>query len=78
MKTVNPKHKGHYKKACHELLEEIWGSHSQGRAQAYFWLSKEFKKTVHFSEINDEDELKEIFNRLWKYSFERAKLTDSF
>lgn len=68
--NLNPTKKGHYKRECHRLMDEIWGDSKAGRAQAYFWLKASFGRDVHFSEIHDEKRLKEIWEKLWVKSFE--------
>lgn len=63
-----PRKMGHYKRRCHEVMEEIWGDTKKGRAGAYRWLK--FNCNVqHISEINNETRSREVYNRLWKKSF---------
>lgn len=63
------KKKGHYKRRCHELIDEIWGSDKKGMAAAYTWLNNNFGGDVHFSKLNNEKKLKEIYEAMWLLSF---------
>lgn len=73
---VAPKKKGHYKSACHTLMVEIWGTGREGNSQAYTWLKNTFGQQIHFSEIDDEVRLKEIWEKLYTYSFIAAPKED--
>src|SRR3990167_5875904 len=68
----NPKKKGHYKRECHKLMSEIWGDSKEGRRSAYTWLFYSFGRDIHFSMLDDETLLKEVWERMWKMSFEPA------
>ena len=58
MDTLEKKKRVQYlKKDCHKLMEEIWGTGLSGNARAYYWLKTKFKKSIHFSEIDDHAEL---------------------
>lgn len=56
------------KTKCHQLLDTIWGTANGDKAQAYAWLNREFGRTIHFKEINDEKVLKDIEDRLTVFS----------
>jgi len=78
MYTYNPKKKGHYKAACHRLMDEIFGSDKAGVSEAYVWLKRNFNKQVHFSQINDEKELKIIWEKLYALSFKKHDIENTF
>lgn len=64
----NPVRMGHYKRECHKLINQIWGSDRKNMAEAYKWINKNFGD-IHFSTCNDEDVLRNVFNEMWKLSF---------
>lgn len=53
-------------------MEEIFGTSKDGRAMAYGYLKKRYGKEVHFGEINDEKELRDVYNDLVLLSFKNA------
>lgn len=73
---INPKKPYHYKWACHKLMEEVFGKDKFGRASAYQWLRRNFGETIHFANINDEVRLKEIWERLYAYSFKHGQYAE--
>jgi hypothetical protein len=67
--NLNPKSKKELKSECHRLLREIFFYDKGGRAVAYAWLHRKYKKPIHFSRINNKQELRKIYDDLWLYSF---------
>lgn len=53
-----------YKRECHQLMEDIWGTEKHNVSKAYMWLRQEFGKEIHFADINDVQELQTIHTRL--------------
>lgn len=70
MSKVIPKGVNSYRHACHMLMDEIWGQSKGGKAQAYKWLQGQCGKTIHFSQLSNERELKEIHEKLYVLSFQ--------
>jgi len=70
---INPKKPFHYKWACHNLMNELFGIDRGGRKDAYRWLYQNFKTEIHFSQIHDENRLREIWEKLYAYSFKHGE-----
>lgn len=51
------------------LMDEIWGTGKSSKALSYAWLRREFGKDIHFSAIQNEEELRTIHQRLFLHSF---------
>ena len=51
--------------ACHALMDETFPN----QKDAYIWLYNNGYRGVHFSKLEDEEILKEIWEKLYKLSF---------
>lgn len=56
-----------FKRRCHQLLDQIWGSDKKGRTEAYLWLRSEMGKEIHFADIDDVTTLDAIQAKLMSY-----------